>query len=55
MSERNRTHTHLESGYGGPRSYLEDRGEGLPGQLVVEDGEQSTDRLEEVGGIRTLS
>lgn len=36
-------------------SYLEDGGEGLSGQLVVEDGEQSTDRLEEGGGIRTLS
>lgn len=35
--------------------YLEDISEGLPGQLVVDDGEEFAERLQEGGGLHTLS
>lgn len=35
--------------------YLEHVNEGLPGQLVVDDGEESAERPQEGGGLRTLS
>ena len=35
--------------------YLEHADEGLPGQLVVDDGEESAERPQEGGGLRTLS
>lgn len=34
--------------------YLEDISEGLPGQLVVDDGEESAERPQEGGGLHTL-
>lgn len=35
--------------------YLEDVGEGLPGQLVVDDGEEFAERPEEGGRLHALS
>lgn len=35
--------------------YLEDAGEGLSGQLVVNDGEEFAERLQEGGGLHTLT
>lgn len=34
--------------------YLEDISEGLPGQLVVDDGEEFAERPQEGGGLHTL-
>lgn len=35
--------------------YLEDSSEGLPGQLVVDDGEEFAERAQEGRGLHTLS
>lgn len=35
--------------------HLEDSGEGLPGQLSVDDGEEFAERPQEDGGLHTLS